>query len=137
MARPYEAPDFDKVKAWRAKLLQACAKIETLPPSEFQTSLALLVSDVSHEMQGALMDYDTYEFRAAKKPTWGVYVVTGPTAGTWCQHVDNQRIEVDERTARTIAILFSERFQHRYKYEERALPSPVTTANGNGKGQQV
>jgi hypothetical protein len=52
---------------------------------------------------------------------WGIYVVTGPSADTWCQHVQGQRIETDERTAKTIALLFTERFQHVFKYEARLL----------------
>lgn len=67
MTKPYEPPTFEKVKDWRAKLLRACEKIETLPPSEFQTALVTLVSDVSHEMQGTLMDYDKYEWRTPEQ----------------------------------------------------------------------
>jgi hypothetical protein len=63
MAKVYVAPSFETVKAWRAKLHEACLKIETLPASEFQTQLVTLVSDVSGAMQDALMDYDTYEVR--------------------------------------------------------------------------
>jgi hypothetical protein len=63
MTKVYEPPSFETVKAWRAKLHEACVRIETLPPSEFQTQLVTLVSDVSGAMQDVLMDYDTYEFR--------------------------------------------------------------------------
>ncbi len=57
---------------------------------------------------------------------WGIYVLTGPSANTWCQHTEGLRIEVDERTARTIALLFTERFEHRFKYEAKRLESAVT-----------
>jgi hypothetical protein len=53
--------------------------------------------------------------------SWGVWVVDGPSADTWCQHTDGLRIEVDERTAKTIELLFTERFEYRFKYEARSL----------------
>ncbi len=63
MIKPYEPPSFEIVKAWRSKLLEACAKLETFPASELQTATVMLVSDVAHQMQGALMDYGTWEER--------------------------------------------------------------------------
>jgi hypothetical protein len=53
---------------------------------------------------------------------WGVYILTGPRAGEWCSHVKGPRIEVDKRTAKTIALLFAERFHRKFKYEARRLP---------------
>ena len=53
---------------------------------------------------------------------WGIYIVTGPCAGDWCHHTIGKRIETDDRTARTIALLFTERFEHQHKYEARRLP---------------
>ena len=50
---------------------------------------------------------------------WGVIVTRGPTAGTWCQHTSGVRIETDERTARTIAILFADRARGDAEYEAR------------------
>jgi hypothetical protein len=66
---------------------------------------------------------------------WGVYVVTGPSADTWCQHTEGHRIEVDKRTARTIALLFQERFHHDFVYEARPLPAPDGTPAG-GPGEK-
>jgi hypothetical protein len=51
--------------------------------------------------------------------TWGIYVVTGPDAKRWCTSEDGQRIEASEKLARTIALLFTERFEHRFQYEAR------------------
>ena len=69
MTKPYEPPTFDTVQKWRMALHEACVRIETLPPSEFQTNLVSLVSDVAHEMQGVLMDYDTYGWRSHSEET--------------------------------------------------------------------
>ena len=52
----------------------------------------------------------------------------GPTAGTWCQHTLGVRIETDERTARTIAILFADRVRGDAEYEARRLPVEAVEA---------
>ena len=63
MTKPYEPPSFGTVQAWRAKLREACEKLETFPASELQTATVLLVSDVAHQMQGVIMDYDAGQHR--------------------------------------------------------------------------
>ena len=72
-----------------------------------------------------LMEWITLRCGATHDSRWGVYCLDGPAKDTWCQHTEGHRIETDERTARTVAILFSDRSAldgQRCHYEARELP---------------
>jgi hypothetical protein len=68
---------------------------------------------------GTQRDLDATRAELERTRAWGVYVVTGPSAGTWCCHVTGMRIATDERTAKTVALMFTERFDHQFQYEAR------------------
>ena len=100
----YEAAHVESERQLRAK----CDEVGVLLESE------ALACERGNRLAGQVQDLTA----------WGVYVVTGPSADEWCEHTlsaGDNRIRVDERTARTIALLFTERFQHMFKYEARRL----------------
>lgn len=82
---------------------------------------ALITPTLRKQLRDICIELHHVHLERSASRAWGVYVVTGPSADTWCQHTVGKRIEVDERTARTIALLFTERFHHQYTYEARRL----------------
>lgn len=71
------------------------------------------------------LQYDAEVVHTEPNPRWGVYCLDGLAQDTWCQHTEGHRIETDERTARTIALLFHDRsmlYPPSAHYEARRLP---------------
>ena len=92
MIKPYEPPTFETVRMWRGLLLEVIEKVETLPPSELQTSIVSGVAAVSGAMQDVLMDYEAYDWRSPHStepdPDRPQPLALEPTYGVWCSAFD-------------------------------------------------
>lgn len=81
------------------------------------------IVSIKRNCDSGIADSDKVKAEIARRMDceWGVFIVDGPAADTWCQHTEGHRIETNERTAKTIAILFRERASD-VRYEARRLP---------------